>query len=132
MVRRYSDASTVAGRGLGFQTLDQELRQIPLPVEGRLPPWLAGALLRNGPAKFEVGSRSYNHWFDGLATGKLHATCQGEPFFAFHHVNAYERDGDVILDLCAYDNADIVRAFYRLRPPQRPPVPLCVRGRRRQ
>jgi beta,beta-carotene 9',10'-dioxygenase len=69
-----------------------------------------------------------------LATGKLRATCQGEPFFAFHHVNAYERDGDVILDLCAYDNADIVRAFYldRLRSDQFPlPSPELRRYRLR-
>ena len=37
--------------------------------------------------------------------------CQGEPFFAFHHVNAYERGGDIILDLCAYDDAGIVGAL---------------------
>jgi beta,beta-carotene 9',10'-dioxygenase len=55
------------GHRLGFQTLDKELPPAVLPVEGTLPPWLAGTLLRNGPAKFEVGSRSYNHWFDGLA-----------------------------------------------------------------
>jgi beta,beta-carotene 9',10'-dioxygenase len=67
MARRQGEPSAAVGRRLGFQTLDQELRQVSLPVEGRLPPWLTGALLRNGPAKFEVGSRSYNHWFDGLA-----------------------------------------------------------------
>ena len=32
-----------------------------------VPPWLTGTLLRTAPAKFEVGDRSYNHWFDGLA-----------------------------------------------------------------
>ena len=52
---------------LGLRTLDRELSPVSLPVEGRFPAWLAGALLRTGPAKFEVGSRSYNHWFDGLA-----------------------------------------------------------------
>lgn len=67
MTQGHGDTETPAGRRLGFQTLDQELRQVPLPVEGRFPTWLAGALLRTGPARFEVGSRSYNHWFDGLA-----------------------------------------------------------------
>jgi beta,beta-carotene 9',10'-dioxygenase len=38
-----------------------------VPVRGRVPPWLQGTLLRTGPAKFEVGSQRYNHWFDGLA-----------------------------------------------------------------
>jgi beta,beta-carotene 9',10'-dioxygenase len=38
-----------------------------LAVRGELPAWLKGALLRTGPSKFEVGPRTYNHWFDGLA-----------------------------------------------------------------
>jgi carotenoid cleavage dioxygenase-like enzyme len=52
-----------------------------------------------------------------LSTGSTLATCQGEPFFAFHHVNAYERGGEIVLDVCAYDNADIIDALYldRLR-----------------
>lgn len=52
---------------LGFRTLEEELPPAVLPVQGRIPSWLAGSLLRTGPAKFEVGSRSYSHWFDGLA-----------------------------------------------------------------
>jgi carotenoid cleavage dioxygenase-like enzyme len=32
-----------------------------------MPEWLDGALLRNGPARFEAGEKSVNHWFDGLA-----------------------------------------------------------------
>lgn len=52
---------------LGFQTLEKECSAIALKAEGTLPPWLTGALLRNGPAKFEVRGQSYRHWFDGLA-----------------------------------------------------------------
>jgi beta,beta-carotene 9',10'-dioxygenase len=55
----------------GLGTLDQEVRLDALPVEGHLPPWLEGTLLRNGPARFEVGDQGYRHWFDGLAM--LHA-----------------------------------------------------------
>jgi beta,beta-carotene 9',10'-dioxygenase len=58
------------GHSIGLRTLDQEQPPISLPVEGTLPSWLAGSLLRNGPGKFEAGTRSYNHWFDGL--GMLH------------------------------------------------------------
>jgi carotenoid cleavage dioxygenase-like enzyme len=36
-------------------------------VQGRIPAWLSGTLVRNGPAKFEVGTQGYKHWFDGLA-----------------------------------------------------------------
>lgn len=56
---------------LGFTTLEHEVDQLPLKVEGALPPWLTGSLLRTGPAKFEVGQQAYTHWFDGLAM--LHA-----------------------------------------------------------
>ena len=52
---------------LGFSTLDNEVSGVPLPVEGALPVWLGGSLIRTGPAKFEVGHQSYQHWFDGLA-----------------------------------------------------------------
>jgi beta,beta-carotene 9',10'-dioxygenase len=52
---------------LGFQSLEDEVRVDSLPLEGRLPEWLTGSLIRTGPAKWEVGERSMNHWFDGLA-----------------------------------------------------------------
>jgi beta,beta-carotene 9',10'-dioxygenase len=51
----------------GFRSLDRELSPVQLAVEGKFPTWLAGALLRIGPAKFEAGSHGYRHWFDGLA-----------------------------------------------------------------
>jgi carotenoid cleavage dioxygenase-like enzyme len=54
--------------GTGFRSLTAEIAEpVRLSVTGELPPWLEGTLLRTGPAKFEVGTRSYNHWFDGLA-----------------------------------------------------------------
>ncbi|MFF7475332.1 carotenoid oxygenase family protein [Streptomyces sp. NPDC008092] len=55
----------------GFTTLDREVSLDRLPVTGALPDWLTGTLLRNGPAKFEVGDYRLTHWFNGLAM--LHA-----------------------------------------------------------
>ena len=52
---------------LGFQTLERETVIEQLPLQGELPGWLSGSLLRTGPAKFEVGAGSMRHWFDGLA-----------------------------------------------------------------
>src|SRR5262245_10841946 len=52
---------------LGFTSLDRETGVGQLPVRGRVPSWLAGTLVRTAPAKFEIGSSRYNHWFDGLA-----------------------------------------------------------------
>ena len=56
-----------SGYELGFRSLDRELRDRRLPLAGELPKWLGGALIRNGPAKFEVGGERVAHWFDGLA-----------------------------------------------------------------
>ncbi|KAM6223808.1 beta,beta-carotene 15,15'-dioxygenase [Rhynchocyon petersi] len=36
-------------------------------VTGKIPTWLQGTLLRNGPGMHTVGETRYNHWFDGLA-----------------------------------------------------------------
>lgn len=56
---------------LGLASLDREVRIPDLPIEGAIPPWLKGTLIRNGPARFEIEGERYNHWFDGLAM--LHA-----------------------------------------------------------
>jgi carotenoid cleavage dioxygenase-like enzyme len=55
------------GHRLGFQTLEDERSLDAVAVEGVVPEWLAGSLLRTGPAKFEAGEGGYRHWFDGLA-----------------------------------------------------------------
>lgn len=51
----------------GFHSLDEE-RHTSLPVEGSLPGWLTGSLIRNGPGTFELADGdTVDHWFDGLA-----------------------------------------------------------------
>ncbi len=51
------------------------------------------------------------------ASGKARIGFQTDACFAFHHVNAYEDEGEVLVDLCAYADADIVEDLYldRLR-----------------
>jgi beta,beta-carotene 9',10'-dioxygenase len=63
------EARTVSrpGYSTGFETLEAEIDLDSLSVEGTIPEWLTGTLLRNGPAKFEVGDQPLRHWFDGLA-----------------------------------------------------------------
>jgi beta,beta-carotene 9',10'-dioxygenase len=51
----------------GFMSLEHEVLAADLQVQGELPAWLAGSLVRSGPARFEVGKQSMTHWFDGLA-----------------------------------------------------------------
>lgn len=55
----------------GFATQERQVQDVALEVEGSLPDWLEGTLVRNGPAKFEAGDRELEHWFDGFAM--LHA-----------------------------------------------------------
>src|SRR5262245_21119592 len=64
-----AEAQTVTGReyAMGFETLGSELDLESLSVEGTIPEWLGGTLVRNGPAKYEAGETSVRHWFDGLA-----------------------------------------------------------------
>lgn len=50
--------------------LDKEVEGYVCPIRGEIPSWLSGTLLRNGPAKFQVGDKRVD-WFDGLAM--LHA-----------------------------------------------------------
>lgn len=51
----------------GLRSLTSETRVDRLPLQGELPGWLHGSLLRTGPALWEVGERTMNHWFDGFA-----------------------------------------------------------------
>jgi carotenoid cleavage dioxygenase-like enzyme len=37
---------------------------------------------------------------------------EAEGFFAFHHVNAFERDGDIFVDLLAYPDDAVIRDHY--------------------
>ena len=55
------------GRLRGFLSRAEEIADAPLAVSGRLPDWLHGTLLLNGPALWELPEGHYEHWFDGLA-----------------------------------------------------------------
>jgi carotenoid cleavage dioxygenase-like enzyme len=50
-------------------------------------------------------------------TGEATAGFEADACFAFHHVNAYDNGGEVVVDVCAYPDAGIVKDLYleRLR-----------------
>ena len=77
---------------VGVRSLEDEVAHASLPVEGALPPWLTGTLVRTGPARFEVGERTLNHWFDGLAMLHRFAFGDGEVGYSnrFLHSKAFE------------------------------------------
>ncbi len=52
---------------LGFSRSEKELVLQDIPVQGKIPEWLDGSFIRNGPGTFHVGEETYRHWFDGLA-----------------------------------------------------------------
>jgi beta,beta-carotene 9',10'-dioxygenase len=59
--------------------------------------------------------------------GSVRARVQGPATFAFHHVNAFERDGELLLDASTFDDPSIIDFLYldsiRARRPL-PPVTL--------
>src|SRR5688572_9280045 len=89
-------AATAATARHGFDTLDEETHLDGLPVQGKLPPWLRGSLLRTGPAKWEVGDRSVNHWFDGFAMLHRFSFADGDVSYAnrFLKTRAYRAARD--------------------------------------
>jgi beta,beta-carotene 9',10'-dioxygenase len=58
---------TATDAALGLTNLDDEIVVDHLELEGELPSWLGGSLLRTGPARWDLGEQTVNHWFDGLA-----------------------------------------------------------------
>jgi carotenoid cleavage dioxygenase-like enzyme len=51
------------------------------------------------------------------ANGEAAHRFQADACFSFHHVNAYEQDGEVVVDLCEYEDPSVVNDLYldRLR-----------------
>ena len=67
-------AGGALGYGVGFAKLfedaPEEVADARLAVDGSLPVWLEGTLVRNGPGQFHFGKRKATLAFDGFA--KLH------------------------------------------------------------
>jgi beta,beta-carotene 9',10'-dioxygenase len=92
----------------GFESLDRETRLDRLPLDGRLPDWLQGSLVRTGPAKWEVGRQTMNHWFDGFAMLHRFGIADGEVSYAnrFLQTRAYraaQEKGEIVYSEFATD-----------------------------
>ena len=92
----------------GLDSLDREVRVDSLPLEGQLPAWLQGSLVRTGPAKWEVGGRAMNHWFDGFAMLHRFGIADGEVSYAnrFLETKAYraaKEKGEIVYSEFATD-----------------------------
>lgn len=82
MTVEVSSANRTSSPAAGFTSLDEETSIEALPVRGELPEWLAGSLLRTGPAKWDFGDQRVNHWFDGAAMLHRFAFDQGRVSYA--------------------------------------------------
>ena len=89
-----TSAPPASGTGpqVGYESLVNEVEVEALHVDGELPQWLRGSLLRNGPALFEDRERSVRHWFDGQAMLHRFTIGDGEVGYAnrFLRTKAYE------------------------------------------
>jgi carotenoid cleavage dioxygenase-like enzyme len=76
----------------GFRSLTTEHSDYRPTVEGTIPDWLSGTLLRNGPGLFEAGGQRVNHWFDGLAMLRRYEFDDGAVTYSnrFLRTGAYE------------------------------------------
>jgi carotenoid cleavage dioxygenase-like enzyme len=85
---------------------------------------LAEYPLRVNPLKLALSGRPFieNYVWDGAestrfqvidrGTGELRGTYETDAFFCFHHVNAFERGGELAVDLIAYDDPSIIDSLY--------------------
>lgn len=51
-------------------------------------------------------------------TGAVVATIKAPPFFAFHHVNAYEKGSEIIVDIVTYPDASIITGLTHTNIPE--------------
>ncbi len=55
----------------GIHTNQREYAMKNIPVQGKIPEWLEGNYIRNGPGMFQINGKPVNHWFDAM--GALHS-----------------------------------------------------------
>ncbi|EEC14724.1 beta-carotene dioxygenase, putative [Ixodes scapularis] len=87
-------------------------------VEQSLVFSVANAFLRRalgqdfaGGLQFDAAKKARFHVVD-KKTGKTHpGVWEADAFFAFHHINTYERDGDIVVDMCVYEDASLIASM---------------------
>ena len=98
----YMHAFGMSGRYLILA--EYPLRANPLKLAFSGKPFIENYSWRGGePTRFQVFER---------ATGEHRGTYETDAFFCFHHVNAFERGGELVIDLCAYEDASIIDSLY--------------------
>lgn len=85
------------------------LTEFPLVVQPLALLFQLKPFIENYKWKPKRGTR----WFIfDRATGELVKQATSDAFFAFHHVNAFERGDELIVDIAAYPDNEIINSFY--------------------
>ncbi|MGE0207374.1 MAG: carotenoid oxygenase family protein, partial [Candidatus Babeliales bacterium] len=74
--------ATAAQRNLGFTSLTQEVVLNNLTIQGTMPSWLNGTLLRMGPGQFDLNGKSFGNFFDGFGMVHKFSFCNGTISYA--------------------------------------------------
>ena len=85
------------------------LAEYPLRVNPLKLAFSGRAFIKNYRWQPELGTR-----FQVIdrATGALRGTYETDAFFCFHHVNAFERGDELVVDLVAFEDSSIIDALY--------------------
>jgi beta,beta-carotene 9',10'-dioxygenase len=117
--RVYARRSSTEGRTLATMPVREPSYMHSFALTPRFAVLLENPLVVN-PLKLAFGGKSFInnyvwkpelgmriHAFD-RKTGALHRSWTTDAFFVFHTINAFERDGELVVDLCAYPDASII------------------------
>jgi beta,beta-carotene 9',10'-dioxygenase len=98
----YMHAFGMSGRYLILAEYPLRVNPLKLALSGK--PFIENyAWDASEGTRFQVIDRS---------TGELRGTYETDAFFCFHHVNAFDRDGELVVDLVAYEDASIIDSLY--------------------
>jgi beta,beta-carotene 9',10'-dioxygenase len=109
-----TDPAAATTRGLGFRSMEEELALDDLQVDGTIPCWLIGSLVRATPALYEIGGKATRHFFDGLAMLNMFAFADGVVSYRsrFLDTNSYRKARQGRVDYIGLGN-DPCRAFFK-------------------
>lgn len=93
---------------LGFGKTKHEIETEQLTVKGKIPDWLQGTLIRNGPGTFSVAEEHYRHWFDGLAMLHKFTIANGQVLYSNKYLDTHsyreaQNEGKIVYSEFATD-----------------------------
>jgi beta,beta-carotene 9',10'-dioxygenase len=120
--RVYARTSTSEGRTLARHAVREPAYMHSFSITPRLVVLLENPLVVN-PLRLLLSGRAFIHnyrWKPELGlrvhafdrtTGALQRTWTLDPFFVFHTINAFEAGDELVVDLCAYEDASVIDAL---------------------